>query len=35
VTVAVLRDDIVGVDPPEDDMEDIGDALIAAVADLL
>ena len=35
VTVAVLREDIVGVDAPEDDIEVIGDTLIAAVADLL
>jgi len=35
VTVAVLRGDIVGVDAAEDDIEAIGDALVAAVADLL
>ena len=35
VTVAVLREDIVGVDAAEDDMEAIGDALVMVVADLL
>jgi hypothetical protein len=33
--VAVLRGDIVGVDPPEDDIDVAAEALIAAVADLL